>query len=299
MIHAHTHIPLAGIYYPKGGFGEMTKLLETVAREKGVHIRTNCTVTNVTKCSDNDNYHVKYGENDDEYICAKRVISNIDVPALETSDILPSSKRDTNLHTARSSISVLSLSLALNITLSSLEHHTLFFSEFYDDSWDCVEKSYRKDDGRVGFNAEICNFYVHAPSRTDESVCPKDHDAITVLVPIPLLPTDNNNDSNYNNNDNNNNGNDNNDNNSGNKQHEVDEDLIVKQIRNEILHRLSELEGISKDQLESCIVAERCRSAIDWKQVRILMHTYSYISMHTLTHTHTLTNMHLYIFLCK
>lgn len=40
------------------------------------------------------------------------------------------------------------------------------------------------------FDARHCNFYVHAPARSDGSVCPVGHDALTVLVPCPLLPPD-------------------------------------------------------------------------------------------------------------
>ena len=78
----------------------------------------------------------------------------------------------------------MSIHFALNTTLRALSHHTLYLSKHYRSSWATVEQP---DSAR--FSADSFNFYVHAPSRTDPSVCPIGHDAITVLVPVPPLPT--------------------------------------------------------------------------------------------------------------
>lgn len=71
---------------------------------------------------------------------------------------------------------------AFNITLKSLSHHTLYLSKSYKNSWNVVDNP---DDS--SFNPKEFNFYAHTPSRTDSTVCPIGHDAITVLVPVPPL----------------------------------------------------------------------------------------------------------------
>ena len=243
--------------------------------------------------------------NKEKHIYTNRVISNIDVPSFETSSILPNNQKDTNIYKYRSSISVLSIHFAFSMKLTCLDHHTLFFSEDYDDSWECVEKSWREDDGRYEYNPSKSNFYVHAPSRTDNSddddnnenendnddnnVCPSGHDAITVLIPIPLLPltaSDNHsNNNNNNNNDSNNNA--------------MDE-TFVKNIRIEVLQRLSKAQGISSySELEEYIVAEKCRTAESWQQVSLLSYTYIYIYIyiHLYTHAHTHTYIYIYTYI--
>ena len=237
-----------GIYYPKGGFIKISEALESISESLGVKIIKSCHVTSVKKDVDKDEYIVTFGDNND-HVRTKRVISNMDVPAFEASDLLPFDQRDTNVHAYRSSISVLSLSIAFDFEITCLDHHTLFFSDDYSGSWDCVEKSGRKDDGRPEFNVTACNFYVHAPSRTDHSVCPTGHDAITVLVPIPLLSMES---SHHNDAD------------------EID-DAFIKSVRNEVLLRLSKAQEVSYTELEQHIVVEKHRAAKAWQSVSVVI----------------------------
>ena len=85
------------------------------------------------------------------------------------------------------SCSVVSLHLAFDVSLeAALAHHTLFLSPQIKSSWDNTKQ------GNTFKAADGVNFYVHAPSRTDATACPiGDFDAITVLVPIPPLATQN------------------------------------------------------------------------------------------------------------
>jgi phytoene desaturase (3,4-didehydrolycopene-forming) len=101
---------------------------------------------------------------------------------------------DRRTESARSSCPVLSLHFALNRTLPGLTHHSLFLSADYKGSWAVVEGTREttqgKESGGGAFNPQAMNFYVHAPCRTDPTACPTGHDAVTVLVPIPLIPKD-------------------------------------------------------------------------------------------------------------
>ncbi|KAJ1397657.1 hypothetical protein B484DRAFT_438556, partial [Ochromonadaceae sp. CCMP2298] len=99
----------------------------------------------------------------------------------------PAANTGANSAGVRPSCGVVSLNFAFDVELSPLAHHSLFISQHYRDSWRAVEDP---DTGAaMGFNASAFNFYVHAPSRTDRSACPAGYDALTVLVPVPPLPS--------------------------------------------------------------------------------------------------------------
>ena len=66
------------------------------------------------------------------------------------------------------SCGVVSLHFALNTTLRCLTHHTLYISKEYTTSWNTIDNP-----NTAVFNCTNFNFYIHAPSRTDLSVCPQ------------------------------------------------------------------------------------------------------------------------------
>jgi phytoene desaturase (3,4-didehydrolycopene-forming) len=116
-------------------------------------------------------------------ISADTFITNIDAPEFENA-LVSVSERDERTAVGVPSCGIVSLHFALNTTLRSLSHHTLYLSKSYRNSWNVVDNP---DD--AAFNPAEFNFYVHCPSRTDSTVCPPGHDAITVLVPVPPLPS--------------------------------------------------------------------------------------------------------------
>jgi phytoene desaturase (3,4-didehydrolycopene-forming) len=116
-------------------------------------------------------------------ISADTFITNIDAPEFENA-LVSVSERDERTAVGVPSCGIVSLHFALNTTLRSLSHHTLYLSKSYRNSWNVVDNP---DD--AAFNPAEFNFYVHCPSRTDSTVCPSGHDAITVLVPVPPLPS--------------------------------------------------------------------------------------------------------------
>lgn len=74
---------------------------------------------------------------------------------------------DKRTASAYPSPSVVSIHLALNATLPCLQHHTMFLSSNYKKSWNTVDSP-----NTATFDPDAFNFYVHAPSRTDDTVCP-------------------------------------------------------------------------------------------------------------------------------
>lgn len=114
-------------------------------------------------------------------ISATTFITNIDAPEFEEM-LVPVPERDERTIEGVPSCGIVSLNFAFNTTLKCLSHHTLFLSKTYKNSWNVVDNP-----DIAAFNPEEFNFYVHCPSRTDNTACPVGHDAVTVLVPVPPL----------------------------------------------------------------------------------------------------------------
>lgn len=105
---------------------------------------SNCVVSYTTKAQ------AEKGEEIKQVVRTKKVVCNIDVPAFENNrNFIPSGKRDNRAAEARSSASVLSLSIAFNTTLFPLAHHSLFLSKDFEESWKVVEQS---EGGSVKFD---------------------------------------------------------------------------------------------------------------------------------------------------
>ena len=136
------------------------------------------------------------------------------------------------------SCSVVSLHLAFDVSLeAALAHHTLFLSPQIKSSWDNTKQ------GNTFKAADGVNFYVHAPSRTDATACPiGDFDAITVLVPIPPLATQN----------------------SGLKEDRPPRQPSTASIEKLVMRRLQACPGMPSD-LADHVIAKRIVTAKDWQ----------------------------------
>lgn len=236
-----------GIYYPQGGFAEVARSLERIALKNGVDIQTKCNVLSMSSTGDVVNsVTVATGSGDSHQQQEERTINgdifitNIDAPQFEQS-FVKGDRVDTRTATGRPSCGVVSINLALDKELASLAHHTLFLSKEYKDSWKAVE-----DPDGACFDPQCFNFYVHAPSRTDQSACPVGHDAITVLVPVPPLPTM--------------------------TTTKVETKYDLAALRKAVLDKLQEMEdeaatrtGKSAVTIVDSIVAESVREPADWK----------------------------------
>lgn len=191
-----------GIFYPKGGFGAVAKALQKCSINAGVDIRTKSVIKTLhfdslsssPSSSSNSNIQSTRTNNINSVIVvtngvedtlkADYVVTNIDASSFE--QYLPIHLQDTRASEGRPSCGIVSIHLALSRRLSFLKHHTLYISSGYADSWQTVDKP---DTSK--FNPQCFNFYIHAPSRTDYTVCADNQDAITVLVPVPPLSLNN------------------------------------------------------------------------------------------------------------
>mmetsp|Transcript_16493 Transcript_16493/g.15815 ORF Transcript_16493/g.15815 Transcript_16493/m.15815 type:complete len:582 (+) Transcript_16493:95-1840(+) len=176
-----------GIYYPKGGFQKVAQALTSIAEKSGVSLINNCTVEGIHVSQEErmDSIDVSLstdGSRTQHNIAADTFIANIDAPHFE-SMLVPKAEKDQRTTEGVPSCGIVQIQLALNTSIESLSHHTLYLSKSYKNSWKVVDKP-----DSAAFNPREFNFYVHAPSRTDPSACPPGHDAITILVPVPPLP---------------------------------------------------------------------------------------------------------------
>lgn len=217
-----------GIFYPRGGFGQVATALELIAKKAQVQIRTNCRVKYIHTSASGAVSGVELV--DGEVLPADVVVSNVDV--LEGEKLLPvgMSLRDKRVADFRPSCGVVSISWALSKRIASLPQHSIFLSKHYEQSWKAVEQP-----DTSSFQPDAFNFYVHAPSRTDPSVCPAGHDAITVLVPVPPL-----------------------------SQSDEVVGLDISSVRTAVIRRL-QAAGCVPNDFESRIVGEGIRTPSDWK----------------------------------
>jgi phytoene desaturase (3,4-didehydrolycopene-forming) len=235
-----------GIFYPRGGFQTVTDSLVDIARKNDVDIRTNHRLRSYHHAADSQRVeHVMVRdtlENKDLNITADVFISNIDVPSNEYYLYQDPSSMTQSAASTRNvpSCGVLQFHFAFDVTLATLKHHNIFFSSMDEQrrSWLLIEQP----DKLYAFDLDNFNFYVHAPSRTDPSVCPAGHDAITVLVPVsPLL------------------------------NHQEDKinanNTFCKSVRDRVLQRIEKAMDASQlsSPIESHLVAEMMRTAYDWR----------------------------------
>jgi phytoene desaturase (3,4-didehydrolycopene-forming) len=234
-----------GIFYPRGGFEQVTNALESACRDSGVEVRTNTRVTGLLV--DPDSARVTslllqtQQQQQQQLLPVDILVSNVDAPRAEqilfgTTSTNMTLCGDRDYSEGRTtdgelSCSVVSIHLALDtdVLSSLLAHHTLFLSSRITTSWHNTEQ------GRGGFNPESgVNFYVHAPSRTDASACPLGCDAITVLVPVPPLPDS--------------------------------DTLCVDSITDLVIKRLEACPGMPEEGLRSHIVAHEVTTPHQWSE---------------------------------
>ena len=178
-----------GIYYPEGGFASVARALERIARKNHVNIETNCSIQAIhTSQNIIDSVTVVSTNGTQQHVHGDIFVTNIDAPEFEQAFVGTSNaaiQQDQQTANGRSSCGIISFNFAFNKELRCLSHHTLYLSKSYQSSWKVVE-----DPNGAKFDPQNVNFYVHAPSRTENNgtVCPIGHDSITVLVPVPPLP---------------------------------------------------------------------------------------------------------------
>ena len=167
-----------GVYYPEGGLGGVVDGIVGLGEELGVTYETNSEVTGIAR-----SYDGFIVETADEVFRPDRVVVNADYAHAER-ELLPEHERqyDDGYWESRTyAPSAFLIYLGVEGDVEDLAHHTLVLPTDWDDHFEQI------------FDApgwpEDPAYYVCVPSKTDDSVAPKGHSNLFVLVPLaPGLP---------------------------------------------------------------------------------------------------------------
>jgi phytoene dehydrogenase-like protein len=191
-------------------------------------------------------------------IPADLVVSNVDLPYTNKYLFSRLHAQSKDHDTRGFSSSVISFLWAFDRPLPSLRHHTTFLAAREEE----VEaEGGRKEGGRSGakegidpakaaweavfkdkrFDGRFLNFYVHAPARTDTSVCPPGHDAVMVLVPCPVLGKE-----------------------GGGQEEEEEEARMIADAREAVLARFESVMGM--EDVRDGLIHERVIGPREWRE---------------------------------
>jgi phytoene desaturase len=168
-----------GTWYPIGGFGELAKAMYSLALEKGVQFRLGSEVKSV-EIKDNAVTHVVTSG---EKIEADLVVGAGDYHHIDQK-ILPKSFSNYSQQYWEKRVmapSCLLYYVGVDKKLPRLEHHNLFFENDFSNHANAIYNDPQWPENPL--------YYVCCPSKTDESVAPKDMENLFMLIPVaPGLP---------------------------------------------------------------------------------------------------------------
>jgi len=185
MYHLMTHIDMnVGVFYPQGGLYKVIEAVERLAKAHGVEIHTNSPVKKIEVGDDGVVRGVVVGE---AHYAADVVIANADLHFVETQLLEPKyqSLPEKWWKDKIPGPSALLLYLGVKGRIENLDHHTLLYADDWTKNFDEV---FHKADGKRKV-PNPASLYICAPSKTDSSVAPKDHENLFVLVPAAADPT--------------------------------------------------------------------------------------------------------------
>ena len=185
MFHLMSHLDLVdGVLYAQGGFTRVIHAIRDLAIKAGVVIHTNSPVTGITVDRTNGAKATGVTYRDatgvEHTIEADIVVSGADLHFTET-QLLPDDLQtfpETWWDNKVPSPGAVLMYLGVKGKLPELLHHSLFFTEDWDDNF---SKVFAKNPTMPN----PASFYVCKPSETDAEVAPKGHENIFVLVPCP------------------------------------------------------------------------------------------------------------------
>ncbi|MDP9729454.1 phytoene desaturase family protein [Alicyclobacillus tolerans] len=170
-----------GVWYPKGGMGQLINALVQLFQQMGGNIHFQTEIQRITTQHGRvTGLLLKNGEK----FSADYVVSNADVPTTYLS-LLEDRDRAWRHHRlryerfSRYSMSLVVWYFALNkkFTDNPLGHHNIVFGPRFGGLIHDIFVSHRL--------AEDFSMYIHLPTRTDPSMAPEAHETMYVLVPVP------------------------------------------------------------------------------------------------------------------
>jgi phytoene desaturase len=172
-----------GVFYPMGGVYRIAEALVEIGKKNGVRYHTNSAVTEIiTRGGRVKGVALETGER----IQSDIVVSDAGVHHTETMLLAPEARTYGDGYWPKRTLAPSAFILYLGVKgrFPSLRHHNLIFAQDWRANFhDIFAQPVWPSDPSI---------YVCAPSRTDPSVAPPDHENLFVLVPIaPGLPESN------------------------------------------------------------------------------------------------------------
>ncbi|MDN4165520.1 phytoene desaturase family protein [Cytophagales bacterium LB-30] len=169
-----------GTWYPMGGMFKIVEGMATLAREKGVEIKTSHEVQGFIT-EDNKVLGVKTNQGD---FMADLVVAGADYRHVDQELTAPEHRNYSHQYWEKRVMAPSSLLfyLGVNKRLQNLNHHNLFFDEDFGPH---ARQIYETPDW-----PEKPLFYASVPSKTDPSVAPVGQENLFLLVPVAPGLTD-------------------------------------------------------------------------------------------------------------
>ncbi len=164
-----------GTWHPKGGMYKVVEAIESLALELGVHFHVNANVEKILVENKTANGIVV----NSEIISADVVLSGADYHFTET--LLPVNLRQysENYWDKKTfAPSSLLFYVGFNKKIENVNHHTLFFDTDFNLHANEIYDTKKWPDNPL--------FYASFPSKTDDSVAPKEYEAGIFLIPLAI-----------------------------------------------------------------------------------------------------------------
>lgn len=163
-----------GVFYPDGGFGSVVKALEKIAIKYDVKLETNANVSKIiTKNGKAIGVTVNGGD-----VFADIIVSDADPHFTEKKLLKPKERDHSDKYWKSRTLAPSALLMYLGVKgkLPELIHHNLIFSKDWKTNFGQIfDKPQWPDDPSL---------YISNPSKSDDSVAPKGHENLFVLVPV-------------------------------------------------------------------------------------------------------------------
>lgn len=193
MYHLMSYLDLEdGVLYPEGGFSKVIDTIRALAVKEGVTIKTNAPVTEILTSVNPAGHRKNAQAVGVRYLDAKKqqqtleadiVVSGADLHFTET-QLLPKPLQSYNADWWAERVpgpSAILIYLGLKGEVPQLEHHSLFFTENWQKSFELIFNE------PTGFETPL-NVYVCKPSASDGDVAPKGDTNLFVLIPCAADP---------------------------------------------------------------------------------------------------------------
>lgn len=163
-----------GVWYPQGGMGAIAKVIYQQAEKMGVSFHFNTIVTELKS----DQKQVTEVITNTQNFKTDLVISTADYAHTELDLLKPRDQTYSNNYWRNKTLapSGFVINLGLERSIKSLKHHNLFLLDDWEHHFDQVFKHPDWPNNP--------SFYVCAPTKTDKTLAPTNHEVLFILVPV-------------------------------------------------------------------------------------------------------------------